>query len=215
MSLCNFVLASRTQLFQYFLTSLFSTSATSYISFLAFCSLSLLLHGVKLLWTLPQQSGREPTEKSCRYPMVFTRDSHLCWVWSLPHFLRQPYQAVDSHSACDIPTPHALSQHWYLLRYPSSAFIHLFSLPHCRPSHLHFLNSHLTHFNHFCILSRPIWTPNLPSTMPQNTRAYSPLPAVLSSPSAKTLMKTTSSTWSWAESNRTVLRAPFHLPNKQ
>lgn len=97
-------------------------------------------------------------------------------VWSLPHFLRQLYQAVDSHSACDIPTPHALSQHWYLLRYPSSAFIHLFSPPHRRPSHLHFLNSYLTHFNHFCILSRSIWTPNPPSTMPQTTGAYSPCP---------------------------------------
>lgn len=208
MSLSIFVLASWTQLFQYFLTSLFSISALSYSSFLAFSSLSLLFHGVKpALDTIPAEQQRA---NSCTYPTVFTQDSHFAEVWSLPHCLRQPYQAVDSHSACDIPTPHALSQRWYLLRYPSSAFIHT-----CFPFLTAGLLTYIFWIPIFLILAISAFYQDqfglqtCPPQCPRHIGAYSPLPTVLS-----TLMKTTSSTGSWVKSNRTVLRAPSHLPNK-
>lgn len=86
-------------------------------------------------------------------------------VWCLPHFLPQTYPSADSYSACNNPTPHALSQYCYLLRHPSSSYTHSFSLPHWRLPYLHFLISHFTHFNHFCILSRSLQTLNLFSTI--------------------------------------------------
>lgn len=133
--------------------------------FLAFSSLSILFHGVKpVLDTIPaerQRANRKELRISyglhARLPL--TLKSGLFPIFS-PICI-----TVLTHIQLVISQHHMLSQYCYLLRYPSSVYIYLFSLPHFRPFYLYLLNFHLTHSNHFCILSRSHWTLNLPSTI--------------------------------------------------
>ena len=165
MSLSNFVLASWTlSVFPHWsFLNLFSLLQLS-----SWLSPACLHHFMvwSQLWTLSQQRDRSQQKRvkdilqlTCKIP-TYTE------VWSPPIFSPSCI-TVLTHIQLVIPQHHMLSQYCHLLRHPSSAFIYLFSLPHRRPSYLHLLNSHLTHFNHFCILSRSLWTLNLLSTIPK------------------------------------------------
>lgn len=144
------------------------------------------------LWTLSQQSDRQPAEKSEGCPMAYTQDwlrikSGFFPIFSASHIIAWLiFSLWYPNITCsltitysDIPCLHT-----------HICFPFLEKTLHWRP-YLYLLNSHLTNFNHSCISWRPLRTL---TQHPKPTGAFSPLHTALSSPLFKTPMKTMSST---------------------